>query len=964
MKMRKSISKIMALLLAVTVMASMIAIPAMASGTSAYYAADKMTGGSKTAYTMEQFVADLNAAEHKVVSNFDSDSELKKADGSVAARGGWTGQEDVFATYTATNSTETLRFQWKNENNGNRFFWHIAEADHKVSGSGCFATQKDKLTTIGLTASGDLKPIALGYAVYGGNNGKTHNVTVTYTDGTTATAEPTVNTTIETKNTPYFYGFKAPEGKYIQKIEIMSNDIMYFDDVCVILEDINKEEITERDYYAADKMTGGSKTAYTMDQFVADLDAAEHKVVSNFDGSEDLKKADGSVAARGGWTGQEDVFATYTATNSTETLRFQWKNENNGNRFFWHIAEADHKVSGSGCFATQKDKLTTIGLTASGDLKPIALGYAVYGGNNGKTHNVTVTYTDGTTATAEPTVNTTIETKNTPYFYGFKAPEGKYIQKIEIMSNDIMYYDDVCVILEDMSVDYTDLEYATEMLQIYGDNFTEYVPLDSFGAQQDDREPRITISWASSEPTVVTTDGKVYPVVGVEKKVKLTATLTDTSTNETATKEFTVTIPAVSEYVIEGVKLTGTDGLIDTQLVAGKTIEKVSVKRYENSRQNITVVTALYDGQKNLADVKIETATPAIEPQAHGDITLTDPLTLPADITGYTAKIMLLSSKNELVPLCPDYTVSPMSQDITVFMVGDSLTADYTNSNYPRTGWGSCVETYIKGVTVDNLAVSGMSTKTFMVDGTKLPHLEENVKEGDYIFLMFGHNDAKTKSRGWPADKDPYVNQHSGIGKHGNISGDTLSYFGYISNIVKVAREKKANIVFFTQFARANTEVDNLAGYPAAMTAFANEQNLPVIDTTTTSLNLYAKLLEKGAELVSAGTATSATDFANNIFLYLTKEDPRYTGDPRFTNSSYYTKEDKDVDPVNGIDRTDDTHFNVLGANVRAKLAVLGLVGANNALARFENVTEADFNALCNSVIAEILATEYYGKVN
>ena len=173
-------------------------------------------------------------------------------------------------------------------------------------------------------------------------------------------------------------------------------------------------------------------------------------------------------------------------------------------------------------------------------------------------------------------------------------------------------------------------------------------------------------------------------------------------------------------------------------------------------------------------------------------------------------------------------------------------------------------------------------------------------------------------------------------------------------NIVKVAREKKANIVFFTPFARATTDRTKMYGYPEAMTAFATEQNLPIIDTTTTSFALYEKLLEKGEELVTANKATDAVSFANNIFLYLTVNDPRYIDVPEFAGSSYNKAEGTE----------DGTHFNVLGANVRARLAVLGLVGANNALARFENVTEADFNALCDSVIADILATEYYGKAN
>ena len=125
---------------------------------------------------------------------------------------------------------------------------------------------------------------------------------------------------------------------------------------------------------------------------------------------------------------------------------------------------------------------------------------------------------------------------------------------------------------------------------------------------------------------------------------------------------------------------------------------------------------------------------------------------------------------------------------------------------------------------------------------------------------------------------------------------------------------------------------------------FANEQNIPVIDTTTLSLNLYNKLYDEGEKL-----GINADSFAKNIFLFLTEKDPRYDW-TTYPDSEYITG------------KSDATHFNLFGASVRAKIAVLGLIDANNALARNENVAEESFDKLCENVIAEILSTEYYGK--
>lgn len=933
MKMRKSISKIMALLLAVTVMASMISIPAMASGTVTHYDATKIAGNATPEYTRDAFVADMTNATYSSVLDFEDGSVLPNVSDA------WSKANIETNLPIKGAADKTLGFKWSTTKNASKFKY--ISNGYSVSGDKFLAVNSaadDKAgpSTITLDASAlTIKPTAIawtaGWYHATSSGGKKITAIVTYNDGTTDEISYSAGV-----NQSYFFGFKAPIGKWITKVDFKDYTTAFlFDDIGIILE----------------KVVGASMTDYTLADFTSSLNNAEHKIVVNFDGDElttDFANADSD-----GWL-KADIVKNYLV--SDEKIRFTWQSS----KFRWIEDTAtamEYVVSGTKCFSSGTGD-TYLTFSQNGDFKIVELGLYASIMNASNPPTFTVYYSNGETTV----ISDAMAKRYTPYFYGFKAPEGEYITRLKVNANTNMFFDDVCVILEDQSVDYSDLEYATEMLQIYGDNFTEYVPLDAFGAQQDANTNRVTISWASSDTNVVTTDGKVYPVVGVEKKVTLTATLTDAAGN-TATKEFTVTIPAVTEYVIEGVKITGADGLIDTQLVAGKKIEKISVKRYENSRESIAIVTALYDSQKKMEDVKIEIVPVTISAQAHGDITLSDPLVLPnKDLTGYTAKVMVLNNTQQIVPLCPAYTVNPMSQNITVFMVGDSLTADYTDYYYPRTGWGSCVDDYINGITVDNIAVSGMSTKTFMSNGTKLPYLEENVKEGDYIFLMYGHNDQKIKSiedevteNGIKTKK--WVNQHSGIGTYGEVDGDTLSYFGYISNIVKVAREKKANIVFFTQFARATNGLEGLLGYPAALTAFATQQNLPVIDTTTPSLALYDKLLEKGEELVAAGKATDEVSFANNIFLHLTKDDPRYINDSRFTSSSYHTKEDDSI-------RKDNTHFNLYGAQVRARLAVLGLIDANNALARFENVTEADFNALCESVVADILATEYYGKAN
>ncbi len=80
----------------------------------------------------------------------------------------------------------------------------------------------------------------------------------------------------------------------------------------------------------------------------------------------------------------------------------------------------------------------------------------------------------------------------------------------------------------------------------------------------------------------------------------------------------------------------------------------------------------------------------------------------------------------------------------TVFMIGNSTMADkpYKNGN-PEKGWGQVFPLYFKeGIKIENHAVNGRSTKSFLDEGRWTVVLEK-IKEGDYVIIEFGHNDSK-----------------------------------------------------------------------------------------------------------------------------------------------------------------------------------------------------------------------------
>ena len=83
----------------------------------------------------------------------------------------------------------------------------------------------------------------------------------------------------------------------------------------------------------------------------------------------------------------------------------------------------------------------------------------------------------------------------------------------------------------------------------------------------------------------------------------------------------------------------------------------------------------------------------------------------------------------------------------TIFMIGDSTMANKNiNHGSPERGWGMVLQCYFDdGIKVDNHAVNGRSSKSFIDEG-RWQKVVEQIKPGDYVFIQFGHNDEKPKA--------------------------------------------------------------------------------------------------------------------------------------------------------------------------------------------------------------------------
>ena len=160
----------------------------------------------------------------------------------------------------------------------------------------------------------------------------------------------------------------------------------------------------------------------------------------------------------------------------------------------------------------------------------------------------------------------------------------------------------------------------------------------------------------------------------------------------------------------------------------------------------------------------------------------------------------------------------------TIHLMGDSTMAekDLSKGN-PERGWGMMFQNFLdNGVKVINYAQNGRSTKSF-IDRGLWDKVYNAVQPGDYVFIEFGHNDAKeSDSTRYAAPRGAYQ--------------DNLRTF------INGVREKGGNPVLLTPVARrwfkeGRLDRDCHGDYPAAMKEVAEQTGTPLLDVTTATLD-------------------------------------------------------------------------------------------------------------------------------
>ncbi|MBQ4466270.1 MAG: hypothetical protein II916_09990 [Oscillospiraceae bacterium] len=198
------------------------------------------------------------------------------------------------------------------------------------------------------------------------------------------------------------------------------------------------------------------------------------------------------------------------------------------------------------------------------------------------------------------------------------------------------------------------------------------------------------------------------------------------------------------------------------------------------------------------------------------------------------------------------------NQSRTIYIAGDSTVQTYKASAVPPQGWGAFLgENMPEGVAVSNHAIAGRSSKSFYDNG-RLTTILDNIREGDYLLVQFGINDAASNKA------ERYAPTC------GKVPGTAGSFEDYMAKYIEGAKAKGATPVMVTTVIGLKAYsggkfVGSYGNYCDAMKKLANYYQIPCIDLNTLMVNHYNSIGYDAAykyHMVSTGNgSTDMTHF-------------------------------------------------------------------------------------------------------
>ena len=236
---------------------------------------------------------------------------------------------------------------------------------------------------------------------------------------------------------------------------------------------------------------------------------------------------------------------------------------------------------------------------------------------------------------------------------------------------------------------------------------------------------------------------------------------------------------------------------------------------------------------------------------------------------------------------------SATQKTTTIFIIGDSTAAnkDISKGKLER-GWGMALQCYFDdNIVVDNHAVNGRSSLSFLNEG-RWDKVLQKMKPGDYVIIQFGHNDEK-------APKDRHTDP-----------GSTFDYL--LAKYVRETREHGGipvlmNCVVRRNFAKVAPKNDD--DEALRNTTFKDAQGLVEGDSLVDTHGLYRVAPRDDAQRMNCHFVD-----ANRI----THDLEQGLGTEASKKLHMWFRPGEE--PTEPKGKQDNTHYNVYGAHVVARL--------------------------------------------
>lgn len=178
----------------------------------------------------------------------------------------------------------------------------------------------------------------------------------------------------------------------------------------------------------------------------------------------------------------------------------------------------------------------------------------------------------------------------------------------------------------------------------------------------------------------------------------------------------------------------------------------------------------------------------------------------------------------------------------TLYLASDSTVANYAESYRPQAGWGETLGGYFdpSKIVIDNRAVGGLSSKTFLTGGY-LNDILLGIHEGDYLFMQWSHNDST------PSRPERYLTPEQ--------------FKMYLKDYINGAVQRGAVPVLVTPVNRRDFsgEVLNKSfpAYVQAMKETAQETGTALVDLNQASWEYFQELGPEGTKSIFMWTGST-----------------------------------------------------------------------------------------------------------